>query len=116
MQARRDEIRRDDREGAIAAFADVVQSSQEVVLRRLDVLRLEAERRLELIRDETVALAVAGLLAVSAWVLLLSGAVVFLSRELGLGWALIAIGVVNLAIAGLVKAGAHRRGARRAES
>jgi hypothetical protein len=113
MDVGREHLGRGDRAASpIEALGDVVQSGQDVVLRRLDVLRIEAERRIEGLRDETLGLVAAGLLAFSAWVLLLGAAVVFLSREVGLGWALVILGAANLMLALLVQRGARGRAAR----
>ncbi len=104
MGVERESARRNGGNGsAIDAFVDVVQSSQEVVLRRLDVLRLESERWVEHLRDETLSLVFAGLFGAAAWVLLLGAAVVFLAQEIGLGWAMLVLGLAHAALAFLVR-------------
>lgn len=111
MGVERESARRNGGNGSpIDAFVDVVQSSQEVVLRRLDVLRLESERWLEHLRDETLSLVFAGLFGAVAWVLLLGAAVVFLAHEIGLGWAMLTLGLAHAALAFLVRRAV--RGAR----
>ena len=106
MGVEREGVRSNGENGSpIDALVDVVQSSQEVVLRRVDVLRLDAERRVERLRDEAVSLVVAGLFAAIAWMLLLGAAVVFLAREIGFGWALLVLGVANVLLALLLRRG-----------
>ncbi len=78
--------------GPIEAFSEVVQSSQDVVMRRIEVLRLETLERFETLRGEVISLIAAAILAVSAWALCLGGVVILLAKSIGLAPALLALG------------------------
>ncbi len=80
------------------ALSDIAEASQELVVDRLELLKLDVQEQVETAARKAVRSAAAAALLFAGYLLLAAAAIVGLSYVVGPGWALAAVGAPHLAL------------------
>ncbi len=80
------------------ALSDIAEASQELVVDRLELLKLDVQEQVEAAAKKAVRGAAAAALLFVGYLLLTAAAIVGLSFVIGPGWALAAVGAPHLAL------------------
>ena len=84
-----------------SALEQIVDSGQQLVLDRLDLMRIEAREGLERATKSAVLMGISAIVGVGAWVALMVAVILYLREQVPTPTALLLVGVVH-AVAGAV--------------